>query len=397
MKITKFHNPLLYLVIISLSIALSPFLGSDQRNYWLITLMIVLPTVNVCLGFSLSKKEFILVLYMFSILIFQCLFNFDSLRLSTILYSYMFIVTAIIYFYYLEVHGIRAYEYSKILKVIILSYALVLILQQLCVILGLPIINVSLYDSASPWKLNSLSAEPSHSARIITLVMYSYIVVKDSIDNCRHNIMSSIHGDKLLWGAYLWLVFTMGSGTAILFFLLLMFRFITLRSITILITSLLVAFYFLYKEDVSIVVRVVDTIAATFTFNPEIIMQVDHSASIRIVPSIILLNKIELFTIIGMFGNGVDFVSTFLSSEMIGVPDGFSSGGSLLIWMEYGFISFFLFYLYAFKRTVDLKEPVTLLFYFFVILLYGVNNQIVWLTIILLGTNKFIDRVSNNA
>ncbi len=54
----------------------------------------------------------------------------------------------------------------------------------------------------------------------------------------------------------------------------------------------------------------------------------------------ILADLVDVSTFSGLFGNGIDYVSTFLWRYIPGVPQGITGGGMLLVWMEYGFISF---------------------------------------------------------
>ena len=68
----------------------------------------------------------------------------------------------------------------------------------------MPIFNLSNYDLNEPWKLNSLSAEPSHSARIMALLMYCYITIKELVTNIKYNFKFDLKKDKWIWiGLYL--------------------------------------------------------------------------------------------------------------------------------------------------------------------------------------------------
>lgn len=89
----------------------------------------------------------------------------------------------------------------KLLKYILIAYAIVLFIQQICVLLGIPIINLSNYDIRQPWKLNSLMSEPEHSGRMVALLMYSYLSIK-SANNGKENFIESWKNDKLLWMAF---------------------------------------------------------------------------------------------------------------------------------------------------------------------------------------------------
>ena len=77
------------------------------------------------------------------------------------------------------------------------------------------------------------------------------------------------------------------------------------------------------------------------------------------------------------------------------MPDKWTGGGMLLIWIEYGFLSFLLFSFVSFKLIFEKGNLLTIVFWFFLIFLYGVNSQIVWITIILLFTTKYFKKKRN--
>ena len=89
------------------------------------------------------------------------------------------------------------------------------------------------------------------------------------------------------------------------------------------------------------------------------------------------------------FGHGVDHVSTFLSDYIPGVQEGISGGGFLQLWMEYGFISLVLFFIFSLFSSYRKGDFFSMFFWFMLVFLYGVNSQIVWLCLILLFTNKY--------
>jgi hypothetical protein len=97
----------------------------------------------------------------------------------------------------------------------------------------------------------------------------------------------------------------------------------------------------------------------------------------------------------GWFGHGVDFTSGFLSEMIPGLPEGASGGGMFQIWIEYGFISFALFVVFSFSTTYRKRDYLSILFWVLLVFLYGINNQIVWLCIVLLFTNKHFLKTEN--
>lgn len=123
------------------------------------------------------------------------------MRWSTVLYSCMFCLYFISLSHLFSFSNISQSGILKLLKYILIAYAIVLFIQQICVLLGIPIINLSNYDIRQPWKLNSLMSEPEHSGRMVALLMYSYLSIK-SANNGKENFIESWKNDKLLWMAF---------------------------------------------------------------------------------------------------------------------------------------------------------------------------------------------------
>jgi hypothetical protein len=177
-------------------------------------------------------------------IIFSPLINHpETMRWSTVIYSCMFIISFITYKHllYKDIFGIEDFE--KLIRYLIYAYTLVLIIQQICVLLGLPIFNLSNYNPAEPWKLNSLTSEPSHSARIMGLLMFSFVLIKQIILDRKYSFSIDFKSDRIVWLAFFWTMLTMNSGTAFLFLLIIFSMFLSIRNLLGLIISfILVSF-----------------------------------------------------------------------------------------------------------------------------------------------------------
>jgi len=378
-------------IIIALAVAPSIALGEGNRNLFLITIMLLSPIVIISSS-SFIKSDIWLWFFMLSIIFIPLLNHPESMRWSTVMYTWMFCLTYLAYnrLLYRDLFAIE--DYLRLLKYLIYSYFIVLLIQQFCVLSGLPVFNVSNYDVMEPWKLNSLAAEPSHSARIVALLMYCFITIKEIVTNRKYDFSVDLEDDKLIWLAFLWTMLTMGSATAFIFIAIVLLKFIKFKTLLPLfiltgIITIIVSFMGVTSVD-----RSINFFLAILTLDPNIIIAVDHSASLRIVPMIILSDMIDLTTLNGWFGHGIDYVSSFLSSKISGIPKGFSGGGLLQVLIEYGFISFVLFIIFSLSSSFYKTDYLSLLFLFLLVFLNGINSQIFWLTIILLFTNKYFKK-----
>jgi len=390
----RFTSYLMTIIIISLAIAPAFALGEGNINLLLIAILGLSPMI-ILLYRRVYYIDILLVLFMLSILIFPLIFHPESMRWSTVLYSYMFTLTFIAYNKLLHKNFFSINNYVEVLKYLIYAYFIVLLIQQFCVLNGLPIFNESNYYPSAPWKLNSLSAEPSHSARIVALLMYVYITAKEIFQNKKYNFSREIKEDKWVWVSFLWTMLTMGSGTAFLFIAVVLLKFMRFKNIFFLSIIVITIVIGIEMLNVNTFKRTFDVLIATLTFDIDTIMKADHSASLRIVPMMIISQMVDLTTLNGWFGHGIDFTGTFLSTLIYGLPPGSSGGGMFQLWMEYGFLSFFLFVFFSLNAVYQKNEYLSLIFWFLLVFMYGVNNQMVWLAIILLYTNKYFYKRKN--
>jgi hypothetical protein len=397
--IKHFKISTLWLAIIIVSLAVAPAfaLGEGNRNLFLIGVMAISPVIII----SFKKyylQDIWLLLFMVSIILFPLLNQPDSMRWSTVLYYIMFALTFVAYKQLLYSKSFSIESYQKLLVYMIYAYFVVLLIQQFSVLTGLPLFNESNYSQIEPWKLNSLAPEPAHTARIVALLMYSYITVKELIVKRKYNFNLDFKDDKRIWLACLWTMVTMGSGTAFLFIFILALKFIRIKNLVPLLVALGLVVFLVDFMGITAFERTFKTLMATLTLDVDTIIKSDHSASIRIVPMMILATMVKLTTLNDWFGYGVDYVSSFLSYMIPGVPKDFSGGGLFQVWIEYGFISFVLFLIFSFSNTFRKGDYLSVVFWFVLVFMYGLNSQIVWLCIVLLFTNNYFykyDKVYN--
>lgn len=377
-----------YIAVIGLSIAPSLFISSkDNRNFLLISIMIgsmlLLPKIK---AYSSIRPLLWLVPCIF---IFPAVFHFNNFRLSTIAFSSLFI-----FFYCISINSlfrdhISYKAYSSLLKYLIYTYFITLLIQQICVLLGLPVFLGSNL-SANPWKLNSLSAEPSHTARLVGLLMYSYLEVTGDYTPKHKMLFKSIKKHTLVWIAFLWVMTTTVSGTAFLILTIILLSFLSRRNILIFISSILIIFSIFSTLDIVAFKRFSIFIEALLSLNMENILMADHSASIRILPAVLCIEKINPFSLNGWVGMGIDTTKSWMSSVFPGVPDGFSGGAMANFVLEYGLIIGGLFLFYSFKICYSKNNKfITISFWIICVLLQSINSQQLWCCMLLLFANKY--------
>lgn len=379
-----FINIMITLIAVSPAFAL----GEGNRNLLLIGAMCLSPYYFLRYPIIIPKVDIPLVLLCYMMTGFPLVFHPDTMRWSTVLYSCMFCIYFMAFARVFLAKEYNLSDFSRLLKGLIYAYCIVLIIQQICVLFGWPIFNVSNYSPKEPWKLNSLMSEPSHSARIVPVLMYIFICCEKGIKGT-WSIKQSISEERWVWIAFLWPVLTMGSSTAFIFLFIIIAKSISTKKILSSIAVIAIVIGVLYSSGNRTIVRVQKIITATLTFDENKIIRADGSGSYRIVPTIRGAKAVSLTDLDGWFGHGID-ADVYAIKPLPGTDAGHA--GSFYLWYNYGFLVSILFWMFSLSICLIKKDPVSILVWLLCVFSYGgLNNQIIWLTIILLYTYKHLN------
>ena len=380
------------ILIILISISPAFALGEGNRNLLLIMAMGLSPLLLLRRLTLIPKIDVPIISLCFCLICFPLFTHPETMRWSTILYSCMFCLFFVSYAHILPYSRLPIDKYVNLLGRLIVAFSIVLVLQQICVLFGLPVINLSNYDPDTPWKLNSLSSEPSHSARFVAILMYSYLWMQDLLFGRQVGLGESVKKHTGIWLAFFWVMLTSGSGTAIMLLGIIFLRYINGRYVlrTTLLAVLLM--FVLHTVEYEPIERVYRFFIAAITFDKNEMVNVDHSASLRLLPSITCIEHSDLTTLNGWTGHGVDYASNMLYTEIPGVKEGYSGGGYLLIALEYGFIPFLIITCFTLGICYHKKYKLqSVLLWLTCCLILGINMQIAWAFIIFSYTNKYFE------
>lgn len=380
-------------IIVLFATAFSGAVGSDQRNFFVIGIMGTACLFYVLTIYKIQLREVYGWLLLLAILL--CFSTSpESFRWSSFFYSAMFILTFLYYMRMLYSGILSGRTYQLILQCIIYAYFGTLLLQQFCVLMHWPIFNFILGEPEI-FKLNSLSPEPSHSARILVIAMYAYVIMREIDLQHHYRLFQDGFTDRNLWFCFLYTMLTMGSGTAYFLLPLFLLRFISFWLILWggIAIALCVWLELPAQLNVSAWTRVQLFSQAVLTGEPAEMLFADHSASVRVLPiyyygSFAIPSSPEFW-----FGYGMSFNEVF--SELIpGVPQGLGLGGifpSFLL--NQGVIAGCFLLLFIAKFCLSHLFSFATLLTMIMIFSCGLNTQIPWLIFLLLGTNKyFINR-----
>lgn len=320
-----------------------------------------------------------------------CAYYQNYVRISTILYMSMFIVTYITFTELLHACQIELNSFINLLRHLVFAYCIVLILQQICMLINiynLPLINLLNQSYLDLFKLPSLSIEPSHSARILSVAYFSLIRF-DEIQRNKKLLIIDLFSEKFKWItiAFLYTMLTMGSATAYIAIFIIALHFVNFKSLFLLIpSSIFVISILLYTEN-SQFQRVINVIEATISGDAYKVKDTDDSASARIIP---LLNTltIDLTRKESWIGNGT-------SQESSG-PVIININRKTSIVEQYGLLTFIVSLIFIYKCCIkNILSIETCIFIFFMGASIG-NIYYHWGILFMFTLIKFYDNKEIN-
>ena len=183
---------------------------------------------------------------------------------------------------------------------------------------------------------------------------------------------------------------TMGSAFAFLLLMLFALKFIRIKDFMFIIPMALVVALILLNLNISALDRVIHFGQAVFTFDTSEMLSTDHSASFRIVPSLLYLDLIDFRNPDFWLGYGIDYDKILFPSIIPGLPEGTGTGGIFPTFLlNYGVISgvilFAILTKFCFRKILSFDTLVWII----VVSTVAFNTQIVWLGFILFATNKY--------
>lgn len=379
----------LWFLLVSVATAFSFANGSDNRNFLLIGFMYVVPVLLITQCAILQKSD-LLVYALFSSMVLCALRHPASFRISTLIYSLMFMVLFLYAMRLTYASVLRIDRYMLLLRWIIGAYCITLMVQQILLLSGSAYIFNQIQSVTEEFKLNALSPEPSHSSRILLFLMLSYVSMREVVNNRAYDLSMDWRKDKMLWLLFLYPMLTMGSGAAFFFLPLFLVKFMKFKNILRIVPIVLVAVLVVSQTQFKPVQRVVAFSQAVVTLDEKVILRTDHSASFRIVPSLLYVKMFSLSNPDVWMGYGIDFEKKLFPRIIPGLPANKGVGGIFPTFiMNYGLIpTFFLFLLIRHFCWVKVFSYDALMW----LLMIGpvpLNTQLAWLSLILMGINKY--------
>lgn len=276
-----------------------------------IKLTLLALSVLILLTYTLKiSKAFILgtayVIYQF----IAASFHPESWRWSTLLFSTGLVYTYICFYNLVTIEKVFTINhFIRICKWIMMAYFVVCIIQQIFLLVGInyfPLINLcQIFERGIG--CNSLCQEPSTFGRFMLVFYYAYIKCNEYKRDEGPFTLKELFSGEHKWVSirFLWMMFTMGSGTAFVCLILLSLYFVRKNNWYYVIPILIGLYSLLQASGVEALDRATSSIEATTTLDADVVRETDGSASARIAPMINSINadytKFETW-----FGKGID-------------------------------------------------------------------------------------------
>lgn len=272
-------------------------------------------------------------------------------------------------------------DYCKIIRYIIYAYAVVLLIQQLCTFLDIYVpLQSQIHVSGLPYKLNSLSAEPSHTTVILSTAMYFFSQTKAKTEKNK-SFFKELKEDKWVWLSFFYIIFTTLNTSAFIYGPLCLFPYINKKNIILIFGLLMIILSMTCLtifENISHKDRISNIVTATLSLDENKIIEADSSASFRIVPTIRGAKLIDPSDIRIISGYGVDADQTDTAPRPADRKNkGFA--GIFSMWHNYGALCALSFWSFIFIITVIKKEWQSIIIFLLAIFLSAEYNvQLIW-------------------
>lgn len=264
--------------------------GEDNKNLLLCAAMCLSPAVLLLKGTRVIIRRVDLPLLAVCVLSVICppLFHPESVRWITVLFTCAYCVYFMMLARVLRISSFTPQLLVRTIRWIIYAFAAVLVIQQFCVLTGLPVFMSAMVYPRYPWKLNSLTAEPSHTTVTLCMAMFTFTQTCRAI-NPGESLRNNIRKNPMTWLCWAYTTFITYNASAFILAPLAFIPYITKRNITIWVAAaaiVLAAVHLTPLRNYWQLQRIMWTAKALVTFDEQAIIDADDSAAMRIVPSI---------------------------------------------------------------------------------------------------------------
>ena len=258
-----------------------------------VALMALAPLLFIFRVPYMTKATLWCGLYMAVVLF--CAYQQDYVRFSTLGYLGMFLITYIVFYNLLyKKHAFSLMYFIRLLRIMILAYAIYLVAQQAFVLVGIrnfPLLNLVGQDWLLMNKYPVWNLEPSHVARVLGVLYYAYLKCCEIVEGERLSLARVFEKPhRWITIGFLYTMTTIGSGTAFICLMILAMYFLKRKALWYVVPVFIGLYFTLPLLNIKQLDRAVNVINATLTGDVEQVIDVDGSAASRVAPILNTLN-----------------------------------------------------------------------------------------------------------
>ena len=313
-------------------------------------------------------------------------FHPESFRWSTLIFSAMLVSNYICIYNLIVIEKVFTIEhFRQICKWVMMAYFVVCIVQQVLTIAGItpaPFANI-MYTLNRGIGCQSLAIEPSHFARIMLVFYYAYIKCSEYKRDEGPFTLKELFSGEHKWVSirFLWMMLTMGSGTAFVCLILLSLYFVRKNNWYYVLPILFTIYGLIQASGIEALDRATSTIEATSTLDAQTVRETDGSASVRIAPMLNSLNA--------------DF-SKFETWFGYGIDAGRAMGYKKTIFDDYGLIFYIITFIFNFSCAYNFWSLATIFIFAGVTGSTGGNIYYAWALVMVMTCVKYFHDNKNN-
>ena len=323
-----------------------------------VALMALAPLLLIFKVPYMTKATIWCSLYM--VVVLYCAYQQEYVRFSTIGYLGMFLITYIVYYNLLyKKHAFSLMYFIRLLRFMILAYAICLLAQQVFVLIGIksfPLINLYNQYFLSIDKLPTWNLEPSHTARILGVLYYAYLKCCEIVEEEKLSLKRVFElPHRWITIGFLYTMTTMGAGTAFIVLMILAMYFLKRKALWYVVPIFIGLYFTLPLLNIRQLDRAVNVINATLTLDAEKVSRVDGSAASRINPILNTLN-IDLKDEEVWFGKGT-------STREENIRRHYAQDGKMGNIDQYGLLSYIVSLILVFSCCFTFVSIPTIMFF----------------------------------
>ena len=334
--------------------------------------------------FPRSKNDFIFFIFFYMLVV--SLWNYESTRWTSLVYSGFFIITFTFFTPFIESYFTRT-QFRKLLKIVFYMYFAGLLMGQLHIsfdafspvtgIIGFMRGSFGTILEKDGLRYFSLSSEPSYAAFIVIVIFYIYF----KLDPEKGSLLK---GENLfLFLLLLYMVYMFKSAYGVMLLGLMLIEQVGFSSTLVVMFCFVIAalaFVYFNGTEVKAINRVLNVIQNFDFSQPHTLFAIDFTAYFRVAPVLHYFETADLTDVHFLFGNGAGTSRLFIVPEIYGgyTKGEFMGGFMPGFFFDFGVIGGLLVLLFTFRQIPSwFSFPTAVLA--LMMLNANFNTQLFWL------------------